>query len=111
MEVLAKDRKMQKLMDSPAMLQKAFGKKIANKINLRLEELEAMDNLEIAQRLPHLYFHALSGNRKGQWAIKLDENNRMLIIETQREGRPLAGPLNLRDITSVTIIELCIDYH
>lgn len=108
MEVLTRDRKMQKLTGDRAKLQKVYGKKLAQAIYRVLAQLQAMPNLEEATRLSHLRFHGLTGSRQGQWALKLDENNRMIIIETGHGGNP---PRNLRDITSVTIIELCIDYH
>lgn len=111
MEVRAKNQKTAELMGDEKGLRRAFGKKIALCIMERISMLQALDNLEQASKIRHFRFHQLSGNRQGQWAIKLDENNRMIIIETSHSTCPPPGTRNLRDIKSVTIIELCIDYH
>ena len=111
MEVRAKDTKMEKLLGDTKALIRTYGPQHAKTIQLRIRQLEASPNLELAHRFPQLKLHALTGNRAGQWGIWLDKNYRMLIIDTQSCGRPQAGTSSPRDITSVTITELCIDYH
>lgn len=111
MEVRAKDTKMEKLLGDTKALIRAYGPQHAKAIQLRIRQLEASPNLELAHRFPQLKLHALSGDLKGKWGIRLDKNYRMLIIETQSKGCPPEEPSRPCDITSVTITELCIDYH
>lgn len=111
MEVFAKDKKMEKLISSDKALQKAYGAPTARIIQRRISELRALSNLQMAITLPQLKFHALSGNRKNQWAIKIDGNNRMILIEAQQNSCPSPNTSDLSHITAITITELCIDYH
>lgn len=111
MEVRAKDTKMEKLLGDSKALVRAYGPQHAKTIQLRIRQLEASPNLEMAHQFPQLKLHALTGDLKGKWGIRLDKNYRMLIIDTQSKGSPAAGTSSPRDITSVTITELCVDYH
>lgn len=111
MEVFAKDTKMEKLISSDRELQKAYGAPTARIIQRRISELRALSNLQMATTLPQLKFHALSGNRKNQWAIKIDGNNRMILIEAHKNTCPPPNTSDISHITAVTITELCIDYH
>lgn len=111
MEVRPKDKSMEKLLGDTKALIRAYGPQHAKAIQLRIRQLEASPNLEMAHRFPQLKLHALIGDLKGKWGIRLDKNYRMLIIETQCKGCPPAGTSSPRDITSVTITELRTDYH
>ena len=80
------------------------------KLKLRLDSILASDNLAVLKSL-YGHCHALKGNRKGQWALNLDNPYR-LIFEPIDDPLPKSenGWINLEKITTVRILEIG-DYH
>lgn len=82
------------------------------RIARRIFELINSDNLYMFSLIPSVGFHALNGDRKGQWAIKINANRRMIIISP--DGPPPKDHGNieyLKTVRKVKIEELCVDYH
>lgn len=112
MEVEAADKKIQKILENQSKLCIKYGADMAKKILQRIAELKAAENLEVVCKFKHLGCHQLQGDRKGQWAITLKNNYRMILIEaTGRLSYLQDGSIDLTRITAVTIKELCTDYH
>lgn len=91
-------------------LAKTFGQ-LARQINQRLSELISSDNLAIMKLFPQAHCHELSGDRKGQLAVKVSGNFRIIFIPNHEPvPRKEDGGMNWDGITAITIIEVG-DYH
>lgn len=112
MIVLPKNNRMMKLLTKRASIIENFGADSAKKIMQRISEMKQSENLYVLSILPGTGFHLLHGDRRGQWALKINANRRMIIISTDyHPTENYGGVEHLKTITSVTIEELCIDYH
>lgn len=89
---------------------RAFGQ-LARKVNQRVKELMDADNLAVMRTLPAARCHELKGKRKGEIAVDISGNYR-LIFEPKNEPKPLKadGSLNWVNVTEIQINEI-IDYH
>ncbi|MEI6088902.1 MAG: type II toxin-antitoxin system RelE/ParE family toxin [bacterium] len=76
----------------------------------RLDDLDNAESLEDTRHLPG-HYHELVENRKGQWAVNLDQPYR-LIFEPQEEPIPIdtSGKYIWTQIKSVRILEI-ENYH
>lgn len=110
MEIRYKNRKLEKQLTDPKEMLKSFGQ-LARKMNQRIKELTDADNLAIMRTLPAARCHELSGNRKGELAVDVSGNYR-LIFEPMNEPVPLKddGGLNWDEVTIIQINEI-EDYH
>lgn len=110
MEIRFKSRKLEKQLTDPKEMLKSFGQ-LARKISQRLKDLSDADNLEIMRTLPAARCHELTGDRKGELAVDVSGNYRM-IFEPNHNPLPIKdkGGLNWEQITKIQIIEI-EDYH
>lgn len=110
MEIRYKNRKLEKQLTDPKEMLKCFGQ-LARKMNQRIKELTDADNLAIMRTLPAARCHELSGNRKGELAVDVSGNYR-LIFEPMNEPFPLKDDrgLNWDEVTIIQINEI-EDYH
>jgi proteic killer suppression protein len=110
MNISFKSKKLQKAANNDRLLIKEFGKLRAEKIRLRLTQLEDALTLEDVRYLAGNY-HELINDRKGQWACDLDQPFRLIFephenpIPTNKDGRYI-----WIEITGVEIIEI-VNYH
>lgn len=110
MNITFSDRKLASLVNDDRKLVREFGKKRAEKIKLRLNQLLIAETLEDVRMLPG-NFHELTSNRKGQWACDLDHPYRLIFkphedpIPTDKHGRYI-----WLEITEVEVKEI-INYH
>ena len=108
MEVYYRTNKLQKNCSSEKAMRAEWGPKMAEKIALRIAQLEAADNLEVIARSGLGRFHELKGDRKGQLSLDLVHPQRLLFqpnhdpVPRKEEG----GELDLAKITSVLILEI-----
>jgi len=81
-------------------------------IRARLDELADADDPQIMRSIPQSGFHNLLGNRKGQFAVKLDKGYRMT-LEPANKPLPVKpdGGLDLTRVTAIRILKLAEDYH
>lgn len=110
MEISYKSRKLEKQLTDPREMSKSFGQ-LARKVNQRLKELTDADNLEIMKSLPAARCHELSGDRKGELAVFVSPNFR-LIFEPFHNPKPITndGGLNWEEVTKIQINQI-EDYH
>ena len=110
MKISYKSKKLSKHLTIPKEMLKAFGQR-AKKVNQRMEELKSSDNLSILGCLPAANCHELTGNRKGQLAVSISGNYR-LIFEPDHDPVPQKndGGLDWESVTDIIIIEV-EDYH
>ena len=57
---------------------KEFGEHVARKYIQRIDIIKQTKNLDALKKLPGLGCHPLTGNRQGQFAIKLNGFNRLI---------------------------------
>lgn len=89
---------------------KAFGA-MAKRLNQRMQECKAADNLGVLAKIPAARLHQLSHNRKEQLAITVTGNVR-IVFEPWHEPIPQKpdGGLHYEAVTEIRIIEIT-DYH
>lgn len=114
MDLAFRTKKMAKRANSYQKLQKEYGER-ARKIALRLQQLNAADNLEAYAELDPLgRLHQLSQNRDEEFAVEISGNYR-LIFEVNDDPVPRrADDENALDrgrVTRIRVLELCEDYH
>ena len=110
MEIIFKEKKLERIANNDRRLFKELGTIRAKKLRLRLSQLKTATTLEEVRYLPGNY-HELKDNRKGQWACDLDQPYR-LIFTPQESPIPLNedGQYIWIEITAIEIIEI-INYH
>ncbi len=110
MEITFKSRKLQKQLTNPKELAKNFGR-LARKINQRINELVAAENLSTMRTIPAARCHELTGDRKGELAVDISANYR-LIFEPNHKPPPknTDGGLNWHEVTKIRINDIK-DYH
>ena len=110
MEISYKSRKLEKQLTDPREMAKSFGQ-LAVKIKMRLKNLTDADNLAIMRTIPAARFHELTGDRKGELAVDVSRNYRM-IFESSHDPIPKKddGGLNWEEVTKIQINEI-EDYH
>lgn len=110
MTIAFADKKLKKMTDDYALCCRKMGDVRARLLFARLGAFEDARTLENVLNLPGR-FHALSGNRQGQWACDLDHPYRLIF-------RPISDSIPvypndryiLSEITAVEILEIT-DYH
>jgi proteic killer suppression protein len=102
---------MAKIFNSFDRLAKRYGPQRAKKITMRQDFLRAAANLAQVPANPPTRRHELKGDRKGQFAVDLTENYR-LVFEPNHDPVPRKGDggIDLTQITAIMII-LVEDYH
>ena len=110
MNIAFKNKKLQKILTDPGETKKAYGT-MAKRVSQRMDQLQAAPNLSTVQALIALECHMLTGDRKGEWAISISGNYR-LIFEIDQHPIPVKadGSINSIMVTDIRIIETA-DYH
>lgn len=103
MEISFKITKLQKACKDFSRAQKEYGEQIAKKLHQRLNELRSADNLYIISQIRSARLHELSGDRKGEYAVDLTGNFRLIMTAVN-------GKLELSKIEAVNL-ESVEDYH
>ncbi|MBS3938493.1 MAG: type II toxin-antitoxin system RelE/ParE family toxin [Peptococcaceae bacterium] len=87
-----------------------LGPENAKKLFLRIQQLEAAGALNEMVNVPGAHFHALTGNRKGQFALNLTHPKRLIVEPVAPVPRLADGGIDLSRVEEITIIEV-VDYH
>jgi proteic killer suppression protein len=111
MDIAYKTQKMRKVFNSFDKLVREYGSERAKKIRMRQDFLRAAANLAQVPISPPTRRHELKGNRRGQFAVDLSGNYR-LIFEPNHSPVPRRedGGVDLEKITAITIMSV-EDYH
>lgn len=97
-------------MNSDQKLARKFGMERAKKIRARLDDLAAADCLEVMKDITG-NCHELSADRKGQLAVSLTGNYRLVFVPDH--DPPVLkedGGLDWLNITKIKVTEV-VDYH
>ena len=111
MDIAFRTRKLERIFNSAAALQKAYGARMARMIMTRLAVLEEAANLASVPTTPPDRSHLLRGDRAGQFAVDLVHPHR-LVFEPNHELLPRAedGGIDAGQVTAIVIVEVT-DYH
>ncbi len=110
MNIDFKNNRIRKALSDAREIQKAFGN-MAKKVSQRMEQLRAAPTLADMQTYQAARCHELKGERKGEWAVDISVNHRM-IFEINQHPVPVNkdGSVNTSKVTDIMIIETT-DYH
>ncbi len=110
MEVSFADIRLKKTFESNSDRKKRYGEPAAGKLKMRLDDLDAAQNMEDLRNLPG-HWEELKGDRRGQFSCRLAGGLR-LIVAPRRQPPPTKpdGGLDWRSIDQVTVLEV-VDYH
>ena len=105
MEISYRSRKLQKKLTDPKEMAKSYGV-LAKKIHQRLQDLRAASHLGIMKTLPAARCHELTGNLKGELAVDISGNFRIL-FEPNHNPIPKKedGGLNWEEVSKINAIE------
>jgi proteic killer suppression protein len=111
MDIFFKTKKMQRICSEGAEAKKKLGAKGGQKLQQRMMELSAAENLSDISRLPPARCHELTGDRAGQLSVDLEHPYRLIFI-VGNEPRPeqVSGGLDWEGVTEIIIIEIA-DTH
>lgn len=110
MNIAYSTNRLRKQLSSASEIKKAFGVN-AKRVSQRMADITAAPNLAILQQIPAANCHPLTGDRKGEWAVDISANHR-LIFEIDHDPMPQNddGSVNTILVTDIRIIE-STDYH
>lgn len=98
MKISFKSTKLARSLTEAKEIQKAFGT-MAKKVNQRMKEISASANLEVLKSLPAANCHELKGDRKGEFAVDISGNYRIVFI-------PDHHPVPIKDDNSIDCIRI-----
>ncbi len=98
LEITYKTKKIERICTDAKTAEKTYGRKMAEKIQQRMQEIQSVDNVEIMVKYHIGRCHPLKNNRKGQYAVDLVHPYRMIFN--------IIGD----EIQIVRILEI-VDYH
>ncbi|WP_024785619.1 type II toxin-antitoxin system RelE/ParE family toxin [Streptococcus mutans] len=107
MEVFGETSRITKIINDKRQLVKHYGKDQALKIQQRLDEFSAAENLTQISHLPPARLHQLKGDRQYQFAVDIGANWR-IIFEGYDEYDVLVTEKS--EIVTLSIISI-EDYH
>lgn len=98
MQVEYKTKTMEKVCTDASVASKKYGSEMAEKIQLRIDQIRAADSVEQMVQFRIGRCHQLQGNRKNQYAVDLVQPQRLVF---EKKGN---------EIQIANIIEI-VDYH
>lgn len=110
MNIAFKTRKLQKILTNPGEIKKTYGT-MSKRVSQRMDQLQAAPNLTTLQSIPALECHILTGDRKGEWAVSISGNYRMIFkIDHDPIPQKDDGTIDSILVTDIRILETT-DYH
>ncbi len=111
MNIQFKNRKTQKIFNSQKLLVKNYGKENAKHIVRRMAVLQTANTLDDVPKAKPDRCHALTGNRKGQFAVDLKHPYRLVFIPNHEPvPQKVDAGIDLSKVTAILIINV-EDYH
>lgn len=111
LEITFDTKQLAKLCNSSKEMRAGLGKRNADKLKQRLNELAAAETLEDMRHLPGPRCHELTGKLKGKLAVDLVHPYR-LVFSPDHDPVPTRtdGGLNWAEVTGIRI-DAIVDYH
>lgn len=100
-------KKMNQIFSDERKLIVKFGATIAKKVQLRIWEMQQVDDLRQLSLYPPAGLHELKGQYAGLFAVALTGNWRLIVQGFDEQG---TSTTQLETIVNVVIVEV-IDYH
>jgi proteic killer suppression protein len=98
LDITYKSKKIEKVCTDVRTAERSYGKEMAEKIQMRIDEITAADKVEMMIQFHIGRCHPLTNNRKGQYAVDLIQPYRLVF---EKHGNK---------IQIAHIIEI-VDYH
>ena len=108
MKITFKSKKLEKMMTSK--LQMRHGEPVKKAVDRRFQELEHAENLAILGKIAGAGLHPLTGDRKGQFAVRVSKGKRMVFSPVNARFKEDGG-LDLERVTEIVIEEDIVNYH
>lgn len=110
MKIEYKSGKLRKQLEDASEIKKAFGSN-AKRVSARMDDIRAAPNLAVLIQVRSANCHPLSGDKKGEWAVDISGNYR-IIFEIDQDPVPIKkdGGVNCILVTDIRILST-IDYH
>lgn len=96
MDITYKSKKLEKICTDADIAERTYGSRMAEKIQMRIDEISAADTVEMMIQFHIGRCHPLSQNRKGQYAVDLVHPYR-LVFEKQGNKIQIAKILEIVD--------------
>ncbi len=111
MELVFKTKKLARNCSNQRLMIREYGADRAKFLKMRLISLMSATDLSIVATIPQLKFHPLLGNRRGQYAIYIKSNWR-LILEVAEDPIPLKEDesMDYKQVQKIKILGI-EDYH
>lgn len=104
MEIFFDNEKLEQSCNSHSKLVRQHGKIMADRIRRRLDDLDAVSNLEEMRNLPGRC-HELIGNRKGQLSLDLVHPQRLIFVPRDNPPpRKADGGLDWSQVKAILIL-------
>lgn len=111
MVVFFRTKKLQKQCSSQKEMLREFGPARTRKLQQRLMELSAAENLNQIPRTPPPRCHELTGDRAGQLSVDLDHPYRLILIPANDPvPRKPDGGLDWENVTEIEVVQIA-DTH
>lgn len=111
MQLYFKSKRLKKACEESASGVQLWGEGIARKVRQRLAEFQAAKDLSYIRAIPAARCHELHQNRKGQLAVSLSGNMRLVFAPCHDPIPTLPdGGLDWGAVTEIVIREVT-DYH
>lgn len=98
MDITYRNKKIEKICTDAKIAERTYGKKMSGKIHQRIDEITAADTVEMMVQFRIGRCHALTQNRKGQYAVDLVHPYRLVFEK------------NGNEIQIANVLEI-VDYH
>ena len=82
MRVYYRTNKLEKQCTDASQAQKTYGRDIAAKLQMRIDQITAAESIEELVQCRIGDCHPLTGDRKGQFAMSLAQPHRLIIISS-----------------------------
>jgi toxin HigB-1 len=111
MDICFCDRSLQRACNSEKGLVRRWGKHRGRTVGKRLQQMLAAPTLDVLTNFPGMDFHALKGNRAGQFAVDAEYPFR-LVFEANHNPVPKMESGNVAHprVTKIRVIEVT-NYH
>ena len=96
MDITYKTNKIKKVCTDAKAAERTYGREMADKIHLRIDEIGAADTVEMMIQFHIGRCHSLTQNRKGQYAVDLVHPYR-LVFEKNGDEIQIANILEIVD--------------
>ena len=96
MEVTYKTKKIKKICTDVKTAERTYGQEMAERINMRIDQIKAASNIEMMVQYHIGRCHPLTNNRKGQYAVDLVHPYR-LVFEKKGDEIQIANILEIVD--------------